>query len=144
MGVMIKTEDAGENWQLLHGPTGNNLFDIYFTDYQTGWVVGDGGTILKTNSGGIVSDNHRVFENQTLTIIPNPAGNYIRIPLTKRYETPVNVLVTDAMGKMMIRREIMPDNRIELDVSHLSPGLYLIQWTISGKSHNARFLISRP
>lgn len=33
-------------------PQGNTLFDVHFVDAQTGWVVGDAGTILKTDNGG--------------------------------------------------------------------------------------------
>lgn len=33
-------------------PFGNTLHSVYFTDVKTGYIVGDGGTILKTTDGG--------------------------------------------------------------------------------------------
>ena len=33
--------------------TGNHLRAVHFADDQTGWIVGNDGTILKTTSGGI-------------------------------------------------------------------------------------------
>ncbi len=33
-------------------PTGNDLLDVQFLDSQTGWAIGDAGTILKTSNGG--------------------------------------------------------------------------------------------
>jgi photosystem II stability/assembly factor-like uncharacterized protein len=33
-------------------PQGNPLFDVQFTDTQTGWAVGGNGTIIKTTNGG--------------------------------------------------------------------------------------------
>ena len=33
--------------------TSNNLYSIHFTDNQTGWAVGEYGTILVTTNGGL-------------------------------------------------------------------------------------------
>jgi len=33
-------------------PTGNNLRDVFFTDPENGWAVGDNGTIVHTSDGG--------------------------------------------------------------------------------------------
>jgi photosystem II stability/assembly factor-like uncharacterized protein len=33
-------------------PQGNPLSSVYFTDSNTGWAVGDAGTILRTTDGG--------------------------------------------------------------------------------------------
>jgi photosystem II stability/assembly factor-like uncharacterized protein len=60
-GIVFKTEDGGETWQPIGYPTLPGLFDIYdvrFTNRQTGWVVGvdnDLGhyrSIYRTTDGG--------------------------------------------------------------------------------------------
>jgi len=51
-GNIIKTINGGENWILQNSGTGDNLYSVYFTDNQTGWVVGAYGTIMKTTNGG--------------------------------------------------------------------------------------------
>ncbi|HRJ99361.1 MAG TPA: YCF48-related protein [Ignavibacteria bacterium] len=49
-------------WILQNSFTNNNLYDVEFYNRNTGWAVGDGGTILKTTNGG-TNWNH----------VPNPA-----------------------------------------------------------------------
>jgi len=39
-------------WQILQTDTQHNLSDIHFINENTGWAVGDSGTILKTINGG--------------------------------------------------------------------------------------------
>lgn len=39
-------------WTPQTSGTTKDLYDSFFTDAQTGWVVGSGGTILKTSNGG--------------------------------------------------------------------------------------------
>ena len=44
---------AQGNWELLiPSPTSNQMVGLYFIDDQTGWSVGEYGTILKTTDGG--------------------------------------------------------------------------------------------
>lgn len=51
-GDMLKTTDGGESWDLLTGPTEQDLFAVNFVSATTGWAVGLGGTIIKTTDGG--------------------------------------------------------------------------------------------
>jgi photosystem II stability/assembly factor-like uncharacterized protein len=50
--VIINTTDGGISWNSQISGTTNNLFSIHFADSQTGWAVGNAGTVLKTNDGG--------------------------------------------------------------------------------------------
>ena len=57
-GSIVKTEDAGENWETLR--KGNNLSQakhrfnsIYFEDNLTGYLVGEKGLYWQTTDGGI-------------------------------------------------------------------------------------------
>lgn len=46
-------QSAGGCWQWQNPlPQGNALYTVYFADEQTGWTVGNKGTILKTADGG--------------------------------------------------------------------------------------------
>jgi photosystem II stability/assembly factor-like uncharacterized protein len=49
-GVIIKTTDGGENWNLLYSNSNATLSSVKFMDDQNGVVVG--GSILKTTDGG--------------------------------------------------------------------------------------------
>ena len=45
--------DALPQWKWQNPlPQGNGLNSLYFTDTNTGYTVGDAGTILKTSDGG--------------------------------------------------------------------------------------------
>jgi len=49
-GLIIKTINGGNNWVLMI--SGKNLSSVFFTDVNTGYVVGDTGVILKTTDAG--------------------------------------------------------------------------------------------
>jgi photosystem II stability/assembly factor-like uncharacterized protein len=54
------------NWEqmLPPGPTSNQMVSLYFVDENTGWSVGEHGTILKTTNSG---ENWRIVEIPWLT-----------------------------------------------------------------------------
>jgi photosystem II stability/assembly factor-like uncharacterized protein len=65
-GVILKTEDGGENWRFVHrGPKISHLSEVHFIDDQTGWAVGSGGFLKPENGGEIwrspVSDPGRKY-----------------------------------------------------------------------------------
>ena len=52
--LILKTTDGGLNWFPLTSETNEHLTDINFCNLNTGYAVGNGGTILKTTNGGLV------------------------------------------------------------------------------------------
>jgi len=60
--ILLLNQGAEAQWILQSSFTNNNLYDIEFYNRNTGWAVGDGGTILKTTNGGTNWNN-----------VPNPA-----------------------------------------------------------------------
>lgn len=52
-GKVVKSVDSGVNWTDVSTSSGVVLRSMHFpVDASTGWVVGDGGTIYKTTTGG--------------------------------------------------------------------------------------------
>ncbi len=49
---LLKTSDGGENWEIAYEIHTSYLWDIYFSDINNGWVVGDSGIVLHTSNGG--------------------------------------------------------------------------------------------
>jgi photosystem II stability/assembly factor-like uncharacterized protein len=49
---IFRTTDGGITWTPQSSGTSNDLFDLCFTDANTGTIVGAGGTILRTTNGG--------------------------------------------------------------------------------------------
>ncbi len=64
---LIRTSNGGINWLDQHIGTNNGLNSIHFIDASTGWVAGQGGTIMKTTNAGIpveiISFTVSVFSN---------------------------------------------------------------------------------
>ncbi len=85
-GVILKTTNAGVNWQPQMSGTVQTLRGVYFTDLDNGYVVGEGGAILKTTTGG---------EPPTGVEVPVP-GNPIpnSVLLRQNYPNPFNPSTT--------------------------------------------------
>jgi len=50
--LLLQVNAAIAQWITQNSGTTHNLLSVYFTDSNTGYVVGDSGTILKTSDGG--------------------------------------------------------------------------------------------
>ncbi len=64
--VILHTTDGGGTWEVLMNSDtlGASLYDVFFVNSTTGWVVGSKGTILKTSDGGA---SWEVQTNDTIT-----------------------------------------------------------------------------
>lgn len=53
ISYVLHTDNRGENW-VTYGslPTDKKMWKMYFVNKEVGWVVGNGGTILKTDDSG--------------------------------------------------------------------------------------------
>ncbi len=75
-GVILQTTNGGRSWS-RHVLSEWPILGLWFTDPKNGWAVGEGGTILKTTSGGVVlaveqqlialPEGYQLFQNY-----PNP------------------------------------------------------------------------
>jgi len=62
---IYKTVNGGTNWQIIYNSTTNEIFtDVFFTNNNTGYVVGSYGRLLKTTNAGV---------NWNATTISNPS-----------------------------------------------------------------------
>jgi len=52
-GIILISEDAGETWSQLSSPTIRNIWNMQMITEEIGWMVGEGGTALKTANGGL-------------------------------------------------------------------------------------------
>jgi len=51
--IILRTDDRGFSWQSEPAGTSFRLKDVFFLDDRNGWIVGRGGVILHTTSGGL-------------------------------------------------------------------------------------------
>jgi len=51
-GMIARSRDGGQSWQVQNSGTLDNLFDVSFIDSVNGWAVGRAGLILRTRDAG--------------------------------------------------------------------------------------------
>jgi len=64
---IFKTTNAGLNWNITLGGSGQSLFGIYFTDPNTAYICGFNGAITKTTNAGTNWTQQSSPSNQILT-----------------------------------------------------------------------------
>ena len=57
-GVIYRSTDKGQTW-VVNKQIGDDYRDVFFIDERTGWVVGQAGSILQSNDGGLSWDTQR-------------------------------------------------------------------------------------
>ena len=50
--ISERTTDGGATWTSFNAQNGGTLFDVFFVNPTTGWIVGNGGRISKSTDGG--------------------------------------------------------------------------------------------
>jgi hypothetical protein len=100
------------------------LTSIFFSDENTGFITGDGGTIWKTtNGGGIVGINEKE-QPGSLKIYPVPATEYITIELDGTGSIMIGTVSIYGMtGQEMIKLNVN-DSKIMIDVKSLPASIY--------------------
>jgi photosystem II stability/assembly factor-like uncharacterized protein len=127
-GAIQKTTDGGTTWSNPLYVTGNALHSISFPNSETGYIVGDNGTILKTtNGGGLVSAAITQKVESTFTIYPNPATNKISIATNSNQQGETTICIFNMNGALLQQTKFQSQNLIELDVSNLTKGIYLVK-----------------
>ena len=126
-GIILKTIDGGDTWTVLSSETCNNLSAVYFTDNWVGYAVGTGGTILKTSDGGVVSVPENRSRMSAFTIYPNPANNKITITNNIESSEETSVTIFNINGEKLVQSKFRNQNDIEINVSTLAKGIYIIR-----------------
>jgi len=76
-GTILKTYNAGANWQQQISGTSLKLNKVYFLDLDNGFAVGENGLILRTTTGGepttyVENENQFLYSFQLYQNFPNP------------------------------------------------------------------------
>ena len=119
---ILATTDGGVTWTEQVSPKQGYLNSVFFTDAENGWIVGAGGTILHTSTGGELTGNKTlVSEPSQFLLYPNPASGSFKI---QGPEAVVSASFIDCLGRET-SATINSENRI--DIQHLIPGLYWVK-----------------
>jgi len=76
-GIIYRTTNSGVNWASVTSPTTQSLNGVYFTATNTGYAVGNGGTVIKTTTGTSWSaQSSGVTQNLNGVFFPSSSVGY--------------------------------------------------------------------
>ena len=85
---------------------------------------------------------NRPAAQKALAIYPNPAHDYVYINFGVEVELQGTLRVLDLAGRSVLTSKVLPGYSIQkLDISSLSPGVYMVQWMDSGVSRGQGKLV---
>jgi photosystem II stability/assembly factor-like uncharacterized protein len=122
---ILKTTNSGEEWTHHYSGTNNTLNAVFFTNGETGYVVGEGGTIQKTdNGGGFPVGVNSIISSATtfLKIYPNPSSNIITVETFAKG----HLSILNLNGQVVITHQIT-DPKTQFDISNLPSGIFLVK-----------------
>ncbi len=95
------------------------------------------------NTSIITSINEQVVPSNELTIYPNPANNYVSIDFSSFTEKPSYITIIDSKGAIVSEININKENKVQLNTSALTNGIYFINVVGNSYSNAGRFVIAR-
>jgi len=138
-GTILKTYNAGANWQPQISGTSLRLNKVHFEDFDFGFAVGENGIILRTTTGGepatlVENENQSPYSFELFQNYPNPFNPSTKIkfaipasslnPFSKGEGTFVTLKVYDIVG-----------NEIATLVNEEKPaGEYEVEFSAKGES----------
>lgn len=149
-GVIAATTDGGKTWALQDPPSDTWFNDIFFIDEKTGWVSGQQGIILKTNSGGFIT---KVDDNVPGTLrffslsqnYPNPFNPSTKICYSVSRTCLVVIKVYDILGRelatLVNEEKKAGDYEYDFHTTSLSSGVYLYRMQADGFTETRKFII---
>ena len=126
-GNIFKTVNGGLTWSNDSSGTWTGLNSVFFTDSTTGYVVGNNGIILKIGDGGSVFIKEPKPSAIKFTICPNPANTKITILPAKASLEEIVVTIFTITGEQVMNKQFQNQNQLELDVSAMAKGIYLVK-----------------
>ena len=131
-GMIYSSSDSGSHFTLASAPTTHNLNAIFFLNEETGYAVGDSGTILYTQSGLVINREEEGPKIPAEFILeqnyPNPFNPATTISYALRTKVFVNLTIYDELGRTVatLVNEIKPAGKYELtwNAGHAPSGVY--------------------
>ncbi|MCI0450129.1 MAG: YCF48-related protein [Chlorobi bacterium] len=133
-GYLFKSTNGGFNWyqQVITG--GGFRRDFNFVNDTVGWVVGGGGQIFKTTTGGqfvsIVNISSEIpIKHNLQNIYPNPFNPIANIIFDVAFVDNVEIIVYDILGRkveVLVSEKLNPGKyKIIFNGENFSSGVYI-------------------
>lgn len=122
-GLIFHSADFLHKWEVQNSGTPHSLYAVHFPTRQTGYIVGDSGTILKTVNGGVGTGE--LFTSQAINLYPNPSHDYFTFLLPDPYDAG-RMSITGISGNEVMKQWIV-HGRNTINVKQLASGFYLVR-----------------
>lgn len=147
-GMILKTNDAGINWELQESGTSKSLFDIDFSDLHNGWAVGLNGTILYTDNGGLLWSPEQDQQKSAKEIYsyPNPFTTSTTLEYTFHQPQTLTITFYNQFGKqvdIIEERRQSGLNRIVWTPENLPNGIYYFRLEAGNHSASGKLVLMR-
>ncbi len=141
-GIIFKTTDDGNTW--MNDYTGDNaLFAIDMIDENTGYAVGEEGTILKLGFGTALNSPENFI--QELSIFPNPSAEQSLLQFYLSKNAMVQIIIRNSSGKIMeeMSKSLLKGNHsLILKTSSYREGLYMVQMSDGINSISRKIVVA--
>ena len=141
-GEIVYSTDLGISYQKYPSPVLANLYDIEFSGANTGWAVGENGTLLRYDGEwNITKNDSKQLTNKNIEVFPNPFHNSMNINLWLSNNDNIAITFFNLNGKTVFRKENIAlksgNNNLNLNefinINTLIPGFYYIEVIIDNK-----------
>ncbi|MCX6305377.1 MAG: YCF48-related protein [Bacteroidetes bacterium] len=127
-GLVLKTTDGGATWHKQFIPSNYPLYAVA----TTGNCAYTGGLwcyLFGTTNGGIQVSTGPPTNSQVADaiIFPNPSSSKITILDNRKFPGEKKITILTVTGKTVISEMVKNQHRLEMDVSALPPGTYLVK-----------------
>ena len=120
-GTIYSYDEKEETW--IINLTGKEEINEIIFDGEYNWAVGNKGGLWRTKKVSLSVDNNNIKEPQ-LSAYPNPFTSIIGLSSDNEFSS---VLVYNSLGKKVLEKVDHQLKEIELNLSHLDPGMYFLQ-----------------
>lgn len=133
-----KTVDGGELWENISPNLPIGLTSLYFSSFDVGYAVGTNGTVLKTETGGVMTSIDDYLHNKQIVLFPNPAANFVTIESSEN-EIIELVRIYDNTGKLINEIEEKAI-KIDLNLSNYPSGVYYLELNTEGSKSISKLI----
>ena len=139
--IVTWTEDQGQHWDTLRIPTNHYSYDIEIVSGSTALLAMPNGLLLKLNLNELPEPSFLSVEetpNAEFKVYPNPVQQTLHLEL--KHPEEINLQCFSLEGRSIFKKSYSNSSFIDIDVSDLEVGLYILSIESESASEVFRFV----
>ncbi|PID68201.1 MAG: hypothetical protein CR968_02785 [Flavobacteriia bacterium] len=136
-GEILNNQDF--QWNYTEEPL--LLQSICFYNENTGYGVDASGGIVK-NTSGILLGTANTALPEHIKLYPNPVHRELRITFGEQAYSPTSISLVDQAGKEVLRHSYLQCSEINLNIEHLSKGIYCLNIMTPDNTYTQKVIIN--